>query len=437
MQGYCNLERARLFISKGKSSKLFREECQNKLWTNDGFLDRGVSGSVSITCVTKNLKPGSKLEECGYVVKEQKDNALFRREVLILEKLSLNNITRPNSSVPISPCIFDHWICGIDQPPENRRGFMVLQRLRGGNMKGKRITPLIQKQIGELLSVLHSLKITFLDLNPGNVLLDGDGLPYLSDFGLSEDFSVSPDARRRIFGVTSVDATFQDAVREDNHKLETVFAPTTMIHWRTECLASQLKDNEGTPTEYQSIILDQRLFTMQRVYNLIRYYKASRIAEKLMNSGVVAELHDDFTCENVGYLVYKQIFKYPNVRISMTDMARATTILRTMHSNGVVMGWVRTASFGVVDTNLGGRIVTEMRALDLTYAVDYGSLATTQQPLEVQVGEKTFLHLSFDQAVQNDLFQLDPTYRRPLTKSEEMRGVKETKAGYYEQESAY
>lgn len=405
MTGYCNKEAIRINVLEGKSVEQFRDDCQNEVWTRGDYLDRGVSGAVYVTCLSKEVNPSTDLNRCDYVVKEQRDDRTFRKEVLTLLKLAQRNVTRPDSTIPISPCIFDHWICNT---PKMSIGFAVLQRLKGGNMKGKQIFYEQQQQLSRLLDVLHTNNIVFLDLNPGNVLLDSEGLLYLSDFGYSEDFDVMRGLPRQIFGINSHLASFEDGVREDIHKLETIFQPTQEIHWRQACYNAVT--NIKPYVRFQTSKGPAGTVTIQRVSNLIHYYSSSRIAEKLRATNASAVLVDDFICDGVGYLVYKEIFKYPYQTIQINDIPAMSRILDKMHEQGIVMGRVKANSFGEVDTLVGTEVKTEIKALDFEFAVDYGSFAKKDVPLEVQISQKVYGYLTFEQAVQNDFIQLNSYY---------------------------
>ncbi len=70
---------------------------------------------------------------------------------------------------------------------------LILERLEGKLMKDRKNSPKDYRNVGELLSKLHSSGITHGDFTPANVMFTKNG-PYIIDFGLAE-FSKDPEER--------------------------------------------------------------------------------------------------------------------------------------------------------------------------------------------------------------------------------------------------
>ncbi len=140
-------------------------------WTVGGQIGKGGFGTILIACHR---------DDCEYVMKVQKADFFFQNEVNILSKL--NNV-KPK----IAPKIFDHWV-------SKDLGFIVLERM-DRDMKEVSLTTRHKRRILWLLRHLHKHRIAMIDILKGNVLQKGSKL-FLSDFGISVDFSAVSDIEK-------------------------------------------------------------------------------------------------------------------------------------------------------------------------------------------------------------------------------------------------
>src|SRR5258708_8074594 len=67
-------------------------------------------------------------------------------------------------------------------------GGSLAQRLARGRLSPNEITRLMLL-VAETLDYIHEQRVVHRDLKPGNILLDAQGLPYLTDFGLAKEIS--------------------------------------------------------------------------------------------------------------------------------------------------------------------------------------------------------------------------------------------------------
>lgn len=148
-------------IPKKPPNKFARitEKCQmNKVWKKNKRIGSGSVGSVYLTG-----------EKSPYVLKIQKDDQEFRREVMILKKLV---------GWKHAPKIEAMWTC-------KGKGYIVMEKLE--KIKYSKSESL--KKIQQVLKQLHSKNITFPDCHSDNVMMRKDGTVVLIDFGWSEYFT--------------------------------------------------------------------------------------------------------------------------------------------------------------------------------------------------------------------------------------------------------
>lgn len=135
------------------------EKCKmNKVWKKNKRIGSGSVGSVYLT--------GDKTR---YVLKIQKDDQEFRREVMILKKLV---------GWKHSPKVEAVWTC-------NNKGYIVMEKL--DKLKYSKKESL--KKIQQVLKQLHTKNITFPDCHSGNVMMRKDGTVVIIDFGWAEYFN--------------------------------------------------------------------------------------------------------------------------------------------------------------------------------------------------------------------------------------------------------
>ena len=134
------------------------EKCKlNKVWEKKKRVGSGAVGTVYLT--------GS---DVPHVLKIQKDNPEFRREVMILKKLN---------GWKHAPRVEAIWTC-------NDKGYIVMEKLEELNYSKPQALKLLQN----VLKKLHTKNVTFPDCHSGNVMMRKDGTLVLIDFGWAEYF---------------------------------------------------------------------------------------------------------------------------------------------------------------------------------------------------------------------------------------------------------
>lgn len=134
------------------------ENCElNKVWKKNKRIGSGSVGSVYLTG-----------DNSPFVLKIQKDDQEFRREVMILKKLI---------GWKHSPKIEAMWTC-------KNKGYIVMEKLE--DLKYSKSESL--NKIQQVLKKLHSKNITFPDCHDGNIMMRKDGTVVLIDFGWAEYF---------------------------------------------------------------------------------------------------------------------------------------------------------------------------------------------------------------------------------------------------------
>jgi len=140
-------------------------------------------GSFSNVCLGKNLETGDEVAiKIIDTVKHQKLSKYFDREISIIKSLEHPNIVRM-----------------LDEFRESQRTFLVFEycnhgdlvKLTGGKPIKEKYVRKILSQVRNGLGYLHRNGIIHRDLKPQNVLVDGDGVIKITDFG----FAKRSDAR--------------------------------------------------------------------------------------------------------------------------------------------------------------------------------------------------------------------------------------------------
>jgi len=164
-----------------------RRDCTRKVWKTAERLSSGHFGAVHVACVITEQEPDS-IKDCNYVVKIQTYNHVFRNEVAIMEKLNQYYNT---TGIKLAPYMYDAFVC-------RPNGYIIMEKMdtdlkhfwkqSEDKDKVKPLTAEMKTRIKWLFEHLESLNIDYADWHPGNILVK-DGLLYISDFGLSIDFS--------------------------------------------------------------------------------------------------------------------------------------------------------------------------------------------------------------------------------------------------------
>ena len=105
--------------------------------------------------------------------------AVFKRETEALRRLNHPNIVGlRDSGVLDSPSTF---YLALDYQP-----YSLDNHLRGGPSPANFEPHRAMRELAEALACAHSQNVIHRDVKPSNILLDNDGRPYLSDFGISK-----------------------------------------------------------------------------------------------------------------------------------------------------------------------------------------------------------------------------------------------------------
>lgn len=185
-----------------KNISKIMERCNlNKVWEKKKRLGSGGAGSVYLT--------GNSIP---YVLKIQKDDDEFRREVMILKKLV---------GWKHSPQIQAIWTC-------NNKGYIVMEKLEELNYPKPQSLKLLQNA----LKKLHTKNITFPDCHDGNVMMRKDGTLVLIDFGWAEYF---PTKKSKVYDnwlaqeIVNGGVTMQDMYIWENYVLMDDFGTKQQI----------------------------------------------------------------------------------------------------------------------------------------------------------------------------------------------------------------
>lgn len=137
------------------------EKCDwKKVWKKKGKLGGGAAGSVYTACDENN---------CEYILKIQKDNDEFRREIKILSKLS---------GWKHGPKVYGSWSC-------KNKGYIIEEKLKEVDYSDSQLYEKLKKILKELH---NNYRISFPDIHEGNVMMRENGTVVLIDFGWAEYF---------------------------------------------------------------------------------------------------------------------------------------------------------------------------------------------------------------------------------------------------------
>lgn len=156
----------------------------------DGVLNYDcVLNKFQILATASNIKPlgagqygatylACKLGNCNYVLKIQKADESFRREVFALYELN---------GWDYSPLIFDAWTCG-------EVGFFVIEKLQSLETCSRMSKQEISDQIETMIRELHERDFFHLDIKPDNMMCKNGHLA-LIDFGMAVKIPTSEKFR--------------------------------------------------------------------------------------------------------------------------------------------------------------------------------------------------------------------------------------------------
>ena len=166
-------------------------------------LGQGAFGHVFVACRRPLSETKEPSTDCNYVVKVQKVGVEFSTEVKVLAAVA---------SLAVAPRMFDHWEC-------KGQAYMVSELMKEDlEDELNRTSSIAQSDIERvrtLLTMLHTKRIAWLDMASRNLLRGFDGLLYLSDFGVSLDYSGVDDEVGQQYRITQEDLTFPEAVELD------------------------------------------------------------------------------------------------------------------------------------------------------------------------------------------------------------------------------
>ena len=111
----------------------------------------------------------------------------IRREVFKRETEALRRLSHPNIVGMRDSGYLDHedtFYLALDYLPYSLDGY-----LKGSSPLAKFEPYRAMRELAEALACAHSYNIIHRDVKPSNILLDEDGRPYLSDFGISKLFT--------------------------------------------------------------------------------------------------------------------------------------------------------------------------------------------------------------------------------------------------------
>ncbi|MEK6256745.1 MAG: serine/threonine protein kinase [Chloroflexota bacterium] len=150
-----------------------------------GYEFKTIIGSGGFGVVYRALQPSVNREVAIKVIQPSRSQSehfvkRFDAEAQVIAKLEH----------PFIVPLFEYW-------HDDERAYLAMRLLHGGSLRNPlSVGPLdssaiakVVDQVGDALALAHNSGVVHRDLKPGNILLDGQGNYYLTDFGISKDLT--------------------------------------------------------------------------------------------------------------------------------------------------------------------------------------------------------------------------------------------------------
>jgi len=134
------------------------ENCDQNIWEKTEYISEGKSGQVYVACVSN---------DCNYVMKIQKADAVFHNEVIALAELQKTGVV---------PKIYAAWTC-------KGKGYIIMEKLKSCSFETWSNS---YTHLKHMLNILYNSGWLFVDIHKGNFLCKTKGNKdeiILIDFG--------------------------------------------------------------------------------------------------------------------------------------------------------------------------------------------------------------------------------------------------------------